>query len=119
MAGEVTVSQDSVQGIPPGREGETLPLLVSVSEQDSTMGLFSAADGEALLRHIPLDVLRENLRRTSDSLRALLGDLADSTERFRLKEAQIGVEVSAEGGIQIIGTAKVGTKANIILVFGE
>ena len=113
------MGQDAVQEIPPGREGETLPLIVSVTEDDNTMGLFSGADGEARLRHIPLDVLKENLRQTADSLRGLLGDLARSTDGFRLKEAQIGVEVSAEGGIQIIGTAKVGTKANIILVFGE
>lgn len=113
------MSQDAVQEIPSERESGTLPLIVSVSEQDSTMGLFSSADGDALLRHIPLDVLRENLRRTADSLRDMLGDLTASTDGFRLKEAQIGVEVSAEGGIQIIGTAKVGTKANIVLVFGE
>ncbi|MFI0352285.1 hypothetical protein [Actinomadura sp. 9N407] len=90
-----------------------------MDEQDTTMGLFTGADGQILLRNIPLDVLRENLRRTTDALRAVLGDLAGPAEGFRLREAQIGVEVSVEGGIQLIGTAKTGAKANIILVFGD
>ncbi|WP_344897238.1 Pepco domain-containing protein [Actinomadura meridiana] len=83
------------------------------------MGLFSGGDGQAALRHVPIDILRENLRRTTDSLRSVLSGLTTGEDGLRLKEAHLGVEISSEGGIQLIGTAKVGAKANIVLVFGD
>ncbi len=97
---------------------DSLTFIVSDDDQDSTMGLFPGADHSAVLRQIPVDVLRENLRQTAESLRAVFEDMAKSTDGLRLKEAQIGVEITGEGGIQLIGTAKVGATAAITLVFG-
>ncbi|MBO3752834.1 hypothetical protein J5X84_42870 [Streptosporangiaceae bacterium NEAU-GS5] len=98
--------------------GDALPFLVTVVENDNTMGLFSV-DGTVVLRRIPVEVLRENLRHTADLLRTVFLDLAKEAAGLRLKEAQIGLEISAEGGVQLIGTAQVGAKAAITLVFGD
>ena len=98
---------------------DALPVLVTVDLGDDTMGLFPGQDGVVALRHIPLDVLRDNLRHTAETLRSVLTDFAENTGGMRLKEAQIGLEISAEGGVQLIGTAKVGAKAAITLVFGS
>ncbi|MGI5232452.1 Pepco domain-containing protein [Actinoallomurus sp. CA-142502] len=99
---------------------DTLPVIVAVDDDDGhTMGLFSGADGAAALRQIPVDALKENLRRTIGSLRAVFDELAAEAGDLPLKEAQIGLEVSAEGGVQLVGTAKVGAKAAITLVFGR
>jgi hypothetical protein len=99
---------------------DTLPFIVAVEDGDGhTMGLFSGADGAVALKQIPVDALKENLRRTVASLRAVFDELAAEAGALPLKEAQIGLEISAEGGVQLVGTAKVGTKAAINLVFGR
>jgi hypothetical protein len=38
---------------------------------------------------------------------------------FKLKEVTIQVEVTAEGGIELVGTAKLGGKGAITLTFAE
>ncbi|WP_171114305.1 MULTISPECIES: hypothetical protein [unclassified Streptomyces] len=62
--------------------------------------------------------LRENLERTVQSLREIFERIADSEGNFPLKEVQVSFEVSAKGGIRLIGTSEVAGKGGITLVFG-
>jgi hypothetical protein len=97
-----------------------LPFLVpdEESEDAETMGgLFSRDDARVTLRQIPIEVLRESLRSTISTLSSILTEIADQSMAMQLHEAQIGFEVSASGGVQLIGTAQVGTKGAITLVF--
>lgn len=99
---------------------DALPFLVadqSDDDQDS-MGLF---DGERVVRlsQIPVTVLRENLRATMATLRSVLDEAASGAGRLRLREVQVGLEVSATGGINLIGTAAVGATGAITLTFAE
>lgn len=119
MDGLAMPGEDSLHKLSSPDITDSLPFLVAFSDQDDTMGLFPAVDGSVVLRQIPVDVLRENLRSTTDSLRVVFADMAKEVGGLRLKEAQIGLEVSAEGGVQLIGTAKVGAKAAITLIFGD
>jgi hypothetical protein len=100
---------------------ETLTFLVAASDDtDNSMGLFSSREGAVTLKEIPAAVLRENLGRAVTALRGVLKDVAqDKDGTLRLREAQIGLEVSGSGGISMVGTCQVGTKAAITLVFGE
>jgi hypothetical protein len=99
-----------------------LPFLVLKEEPDDqqTMGgLFRRGDAEVVMKNIPVEILRKNLRRTVTTLRSLFDELDSGPEPVKLREAQISLEVSASGGIQLIGTAAVGAKGAITLVFRQ
>ena len=107
---------------------DTLPIWVdSVSvdeiptEMRGTKAIFGAR-GEAVLKHLPLDTLRESLSGVCKSAASMLTEVRKDMEHvggFRLKQVAIQVEINAEGGVQLIGTAKVGGKGAITLTFGE
>lgn len=107
---------------PAAEPTEMLTFLVAVDDEDTgnSMGLFSVRDRAVALREIPVAVLRKNLARATVALRAVFDEVArEESGVLRLKEAQIGLEVSGSGGISMVGTAQVGTTAAITLIFGE
>lgn len=98
-----------------------IPFLVSVPDEDDdeqVKGLFSSKSSVVALRNIPTDRLKENLTNVCQSLGEALHDVK-KVGNFRLKEVTIQVEVTAEGGVELIGTAKVGGKGAITLTFSE
>jgi hypothetical protein len=102
----------------------TLPFLVSVEDGEppgagGTKGIFSRGDSEVALREIPITVLRDNLRRTVAGLRELFDEIARTGGELPLRQAQIGFEVTASGGIALLGTtAEIAGKGAITLTFG-
>ncbi|MFE7192956.1 hypothetical protein [Kitasatospora sp. NPDC057541] len=111
-----------------GEGVHTLDFLVSIDDtgQSSTVGekgLFGRRDGaagEASVRSIPVEVLRANLQRTVDGLQAVLGEIRVPDGGMPLKQAQIAFEVTASGGITLVGTsAQVAAKGAITLTFGS
>lgn len=98
---------------------ETIPFLVSLpnEEDQNVKGLFSP-DAEIGLKNIPIDLLKENLNNICQSLATALSDIK-KVGNFKLKEVSIGVEITAEGGVSFIGTAKLGGKSTITLTFTE
>ncbi|QKQ74899.1 hypothetical protein [Nostoc sp. TCL240-02] len=97
---------------------ETIPILVSLPDKDEEVkGIFSL-DAEVILRDIPTELLRDNLNKLCQGVATLLNDIK-KVGGFRLKEVTIQVEVNAEGGVELIGTAKVGGKGAITLTFAE
>lgn len=74
--------------------------------------------GETALecREIPVERLREGLGRACAGLSQALTDLRQVGD-FRLKRVTVAVEVSAEGGISFIGSAKAAGKGAITLTF--
>ncbi len=81
------------------------------------MGGFFRRDADVVVREIPVKALRASIRATVEAVRSLFDDVADVPGPVRLCEAQVGLEVSASGGIQLIGTAQVGATGGITLVF--
>ncbi|WP_327683453.1 Pepco domain-containing protein [Kitasatospora sp. NBC_00458] len=107
-----------------------LDFLVSIDDTErersaavGEKGLFGRRDGapgEASVRSIPVSVLRENLQRTVDGLQAVLGELRVPEGGMPLKQAQVAFEVTASGGITLVGTsAQVAAKGAITLTFGS
>jgi hypothetical protein len=95
-----------------------LPFLVrDDTEDEETMGLFRRGEAGITLREIPAEIFKASLKRTISMLDSVLSEVADQSLGMRLQEVQIGVEVSASGGIQLIGTAQAGTTGAITLVF--
>jgi hypothetical protein len=62
--------------------------------------------------------LKENLQYVSNALMTVLADIR-KIGQFKLQQVEIQVEVTAEGGVHFIGTAKVGGKGAITLTFSE
>ncbi|GGY88672.1 Pepco domain-containing protein [Streptomyces poonensis] len=96
----------------------TLPVLVSIEEEhdDDSMGLFSRR-GDVALRDVPLGPLRKNLAEVVDALQEVFSEVAARDGVLSLKEAQLSFQVTAGGGVQLIGTTQIqGTRA-VTLVF--
>lgn len=65
---------------------------------------------------VPVEGLRKNLRNATTALAEVLSDLW-TVGQFELSEVTVGLEVTAEGGIQFIGTSKVSGTGSISLKF--
>lgn len=65
---------------------------------------------------ISVDRLRESLAKLTGNLSALLADLK-AVGGFELAEVQVAVELTAEGGVNLIGNLTAGAKGAIQLTF--
>jgi hypothetical protein len=66
----------------------------------------------------PLDVdkIKANLEAFCKTVNGMLEDI-EEVGKFKLTEITLSVEISSEGGIELIGTAKVGGKGAVELKF--
>ena len=97
---------------------DTIPFLVSLPDKDEDVkGIFST-DVDIALRELPTNLLRKNLNTVCQGVASVLSDV-QKVGNFRLKEVTVQVEVTAEGGIELVGTAKLGGKGAITLTFSE
>ncbi|MGW5779890.1 Pepco domain-containing protein [Streptomyces sp. NPDC003863] len=102
-----------------------LPIWVSYDEEagsreDDTMGLFgSGGESEPALRSVPLGPLRKNLAETVDALQQVFSEAAARGGTLPLREAHLSFQVTAGGGIQLIGTAQAQSSRGIVLVFKQ
>jgi hypothetical protein len=99
--------------------GEVVPFLVRVDEapDSDTMTIFRRGDGETGVSLIPVDALRANLARTSKTFRKAFEEFSGDFGALQLNEVQVGLEISATGGVHLIGTA--GVKGAITLIFRD
>ncbi len=84
-----------------------LPILVEVAGKGGS-GVGVAA--------IPVATLEANFHSATSLLSKALSGI-QQVGQFELHEVEVGVEVSAEGGVQFIGTAKVSGSGTIKLKF--
>ncbi|MFJ9546405.1 Pepco domain-containing protein [Streptomyces erythrochromogenes] len=105
---------------------ETISFLVSIddtmpSSGTGDMGIFSrSTDESGSVREIPVAVLRANLQRAVDGLQQVIGEIAVPEGGMPLRQAQVSFEVTASGGITLVGTsAQVAAKGAITLTFGS
>jgi hypothetical protein len=97
---------------------ETIPFLVSLPDEDQQVkGIFST-ETDIVVRDLPTERLRENLNKVCEGVASMVSDVK-KIGSFQLKQVTIQVEVTAEGGIELIGTAKLGGKGAITLTFSE
>lgn len=98
---------------------KTIPFLVSLPDEEDqeVKGIFDF-DAEIALQNIPIDQLKENLNNVCQSLTTALSDIKKVGD-FKLKEVEIAVEVTADGGVCFVGTVNVGGKGAITLKFSD
>jgi hypothetical protein len=97
----------------------TLSVVVADEGDDGSPGgtkRGSFSQAESVVEDVSADVLRENLSALSDTLSEVFEDLR-AVGNFTLQEVRLQVEVSASGGVQLVGTAKAGGKGAITLTF--
>lgn len=97
--------------------GDAVPFLVRLDEasDDDTMSIFRRGDEETGIRLVSVDALRANLAKTAETLRKAFSEFSGDLGKLRLNEVQVGLEISASGGVHLIGTA--GLKGAITLIF--
>jgi hypothetical protein len=71
---------------------------------------------EGKIKEIEVDTLKKSLSDLSGNISEVLKEVK-SVGDFKLKEVEIGVEISAEGGFALVGCAKAGAKGAIKLKF--
>lgn len=99
---------------------ETIPFIVNLPEDESdseVKGIFSIGEDLGVCE-IPTERLKENLTKVCQTVAGALGEIKKVGE-FRLTQVTLQVEISAEGGVQLLGTAKLGGKGAITLTFSE
>ena len=95
-----------------------IPFLVEVDGADATghtKGLSLGGSWQAC-KLTPVDVLNKNLQSVSEAMLDALAGMK-SVGDFRLEEVSLQAEITAEGGVQLIGTSKIGAKGAITLKF--
>ena len=99
---------------------DTIPFIVSLPEDATNLEVkgFFSRDEEAGVCDIPTERLKENLSKVCQGVASALDDIK-KVGGFSLKQVTIQVEVNAEGGVELIGTAKLGGKGAITLTFEE
>ncbi|WP_433890120.1 Pepco domain-containing protein [Streptomyces sp. CA-111067] len=95
-----------------------LPFWVSPVDEtgdgDDSLGILG---GDAVLRSVPLGPLRKNLAATVDALQEIFNDVIARGGSLPLAEAQLSFEVTASGGVQLIGTGQVQGSRGLTLTF--
>ncbi len=74
--------------------------------------------GEVVRKEISIERLRQSMTDLAHSALGVLEGIRD-VGRFKLSEVTLKVEVSAEGGVDLIGTASVGGSGSITLKFSQ
>jgi len=99
-----SVDRDSSDQDPPRRSG--------------TKGLFGPDSDEPRrgITEVPVDRLRESLARLTTAVSEAFSH-AQTVGDFQLDQITLQAEVSAQGGISLIGSAKVGGRGAITLTF--
>jgi len=100
-----------------------LPMWVAeVPTGDEGVKSVFGTSAEAILKRVPLERLRASLGETCQGVVEVLKGVRDDLGEvggFKLHQVSIQIEVNAEGGVELVGTAKVGAKGAITLTFGE
>jgi hypothetical protein len=100
---------------------EQIPFLVAIPEpvaSKEVKGFLSGDESYVALREIPVEQLKDNLSKVSHALMKVLADIK-SVGNFELSEVEVQVEITAEGGVQFIGSSKIGGKGGIKLKFAK
>ncbi|UKJ75924.1 hypothetical protein [Azospirillum brasilense] len=97
----------------------TIPVIVTrTSDPLATKSIVAkAAEAVREVANIDTEVLRNNLSELIGRVSKVIEVAEASAGGLTLTEVEVGVEINAEGGVALIGTASVGATASISLTF--
>jgi hypothetical protein len=88
----------------------TLPVLVEPVSSPDPGTLGPGATFGSKLAAIDVDRLRRSIGELTGGVAALFEDI-ETVGHYRLKEVQVSLEITAEGGVALIGSLKTGRGA--------
>jgi hypothetical protein len=93
----------------------TIPVAFDATDEPAS-GTLGVLTPKTRVRPIDADKLQQSLSALTGQISGLFQDIK-AVGDFRLKEVQVAVEISAEGGVALIANAKAGAKGAITLTF--
>jgi hypothetical protein len=84
-----------------------------VTSPDPSKGIFGG--GPVIPVQIPVEKFSASLSDLVSKLRTATASLVAKADGWSLKELEVGLELTAEGGVSLIGTAKAGGTASLKL----
>jgi hypothetical protein len=88
----------------------------AAADDAAVKGGFASSGADAVLKDIDAAELNASLKSLAGDIDEMLRDV-ETKGGFKLKEIDVGLEITAEAGIRLIGSMKVGGKAAIKLTF--
>jgi hypothetical protein len=95
----------------------TISILVDVPEEGSDTKSVYLEESRTTRMLLPIERLREEMRSETSKLIDVLNAAPADPAGWHLKEVEVGVEITAEGGLSFIGTAKAGAHASFKIKF--
>lgn len=93
----------------------TIRVLATPTVKGETKGIVNRGV-DAVIAEIDAGLLKTNVEQLGNEVATLFEGIRKG-QGFRLKKVEVGLEISAEGGVNLIGTMKAGAKAAIKLTF--
>ena len=106
---------------PENSDGTISVLVADIPEVDADQkGLFPRSK-ELVVKEIPVTQLKQQLESLRSDLAALVppAEEEEGASELRLSELSVQVEITASGGVHLIGTAEVGATASLTLKFSR
>ncbi|MBN1479305.1 hypothetical protein JXA70_03425 [candidate division KSB1 bacterium] len=99
----------------------TIPVLVEDTPvmRAETLGVLEAQAVRTAVKEVDAEKLRKSLRGLVGQLSDIIKDDNIKMGSLHLSELEVHVEITAEGGIALVGTAKAGIKGAICLKFSR
>jgi len=104
---------------------KSIPVIIDDSQEDTEIkrGTLSSqprtlSKKQSKVRQMDVGKLRQSLSDLSGGISEICSDIKKVGD-FKLKQVEVLVEVTAEGGLALVGLAKVGTKGAINLTFTD
>ena len=97
----------------------TIPIVFEVSSGETLqsksqmLGLLTERN---VIKEVDVDKIRKSLSNFSEHISSIFKDIKNIGD-FKLKEIQLAIEISVEGGVALIGNVKAGTKGTVNLTF--
>lgn len=92
--------------------------IISIVGKESDTFISKGNGGPHLVcRDLPIDTLQKNLTEFIEKLGASLKNIQSGISNYDLDEIEINIEVSATGGISLVGSIEAGATGGITLRF--
>lgn len=108
---------------------ETIPIFTEVSANsitdDEHDGVYQEPTLNSSQKRLETQLQKVDAGKFKDSLQSLTGQLSamfddiSAVGNYNLNKVEVGLELSVEGGVALIGLAKAGAKATIKLTFDK
>jgi hypothetical protein len=93
----------------------TIEVLITSNPAPGSKGLWEARALSSMQANV--DALRESLADEVEKLTTIMSALDKQSSKFRCDEVEISLEVTAEGGFRLIGSASAAATATFSLKF--